>query len=871
MARATSRGSALALATLLVGCAIDAGEMDAPFGAAGAGLLTATVADHADRRRRIAGGLDMVQWGEPLDAERAVAEQDGRYLPRELRSGVALSQPAGPSAWIRSTGATLSFGDREVQLSVVSVGRRDHVVAAAAAEPTVHGAEARREVSDGIEEWWQALPSGLEHGLTLLQPPSAGEGLLTIDVAVRGVELHAVSEDVIALVDPRNVVRVATYSSLLVTDADGARVPARMAPMEGGVRIEVDDVSARYPLVVDPLVAVEEATLLGSGGPHDGFGGAVALTADGSRAAVGAMRDDRAGMDAGSVRVFLRMGTSWLPEATLFAAGAEPVDAFGRSVALTSDGSRMVVGTEGDDTTLPDTGSARVFLRSGTTWTEEATLLPADAATNDSLGYSVAVSADGTCAVVGAVTDDTPGGFAAGSARVFVRSGTTWTQEAVLLASGAGPEDQLGRSVAVASDCSRAVVGAYGDDTAAGRDAGSARVFVRTGSLWTEEALLLHSGAAPEDLAGWSVALSADGSRALVGVPWDDTPAGVEAGSVRVFVRDTSGWAEEAVLLASGASADDRLGEAVAISADGSRVLAGVRRQTTAAGTFAGTARVFVRSGTRWTEERTLLASGAAAWDQFGTAVALSADGDLALVGARLDDTPVGENAGSARVFRLRALAGTPCSTGASCESSFCVDGVCCDTACGGGASDDCRACSAAAGATADGTCTVLPDGASCADEDLCNGDEICTAGSCTLGSALDCDDDDACTADACDPAVGCGHSAIEGCCNEDADCDDGDPCTRDACSGLGGTCSHDVIASCGRDGGTVADGGSESDAGTMPDAGRLPDGGAGPEDAGPPAEETGCACSLGRRSGAPVGSMLWLGLAILVVVVRRR
>jgi len=395
-------------------------------------------------------------------------------------------------------------------------------------------------------------------------------------------------------------------------------------------------------------IPTEEAMLLASdGAAYDIFGSSVALSSDGGRALVGAYEDDTAGgTDAGSARVFLRTGTTWTEEATLVASGGPADDHFGQSVVLSSDGSRALVGAYGD----ASAGSARVFLRAGTTWSEEATLLAADGAAYDMFGYSVALSSDGSRALVGAYAEDTAGGTQAGSARAFLRMGTTWTEEATLLASDGARDDFFGRSVALSSDGGRALVGVVHDDPAGGPE-GSARVFLRTGTTWTEEATLLASDGAQSGAFGDSVALSSDGSRALVGAFLDDTAGGSAAGSARVFLRTGTTWSEEATLLASDGAPNDYFGNSVALSSDGSRALVGALRDATAGGSAAGSARLFLRTGTTWTEDATLLASDGAADDAFGASVALSSDGSRALVGAGGDDTAGGSAAGSAWVF----------------------------------------------------------------------------------------------------------------------------------------------------------------------------------------------------------------------------
>ena len=587
--------------------------------------------------------------------------------------------------------------------------------------------------------------------------------------------------------------RVATYAHLLVLDAAGARLPARMMVRDGRIALAADDSRARYPIVVDPVLATEAATLLATGGAaDDNFGISVALAADGSRALVGAPLDDTAaGSNAGSARVFLRTGATWTEEATLLAPDAAANDQFGQSVALSADGSRALVGVPRDDITAPgrtDAGTARVFLRTGTTWTQEATLREPNPSSNDWFGNKVALSSDGSRALVG---EDTMGGASAGAAHVFLRTGTTWTEEATLVAAGGNDT-----TVALAADGSRALVGApWADGAAAG--AGNARVFLRTGTTWTEEATLFASDGENLDRFGHSVALSSDGSRALIGVVFDDTggQSGLTVGSARVFLRTGTTWTEEATLLASDRGSGDSLGESVVLSSDGSRALVGAPGDTTPVATQAGSARVFVRAGTTWTEEGALFASDGAQYDNFGVSVALSSDGSRALVGAYTDATPGGTGAGSARVFTLVYTVGDPngtaCTTGATCASTFCVDGVCCDTACGGNVAGDCQACSAAAGASANGTCAAL-SGRACDDGNACTHTDVCTAGACA-GTAITCADD-ACNTRACNGTSTCTVTPLSGAaCNDGNACTHTDVCAAGACAGTAITCTSDL------------------------------------------------------------------------------
>jgi len=166
---------------------------------------------------------------------------------------------------------------------------------------------------------------------------------------------------------------------------------------------------------------------------------------------------------------------------------------------------------------------------------------------------------------VGAHYDDTPAGVDAGSAYVFGRSGSSWSQQAQLTAADGAAGDQLGGSVSLSRDGILALVGAGHDDTPTRANVGSAHVFLRSGSNWSQQGKLMAADGAAEDEFGGSVALSGDGNRALVGAPNADTPAGPWAGSAYLFRLPTVTEGENrlaAELLAGGAVRLTYLGQA---------------------------------------------------------------------------------------------------------------------------------------------------------------------------------------------------------------------------------------------------------------------------------------------------------------------
>jgi hypothetical protein len=170
-----------------------------------------------------------------------------------------------------------------------------------------------------------------------------------------------------------------------------------------------------------------------------------------------------------------------------------------------------------------------VFVRSGTSWTEQQLLTASDPGGGDVFGSSVACS--GGTALIGAWNDDHSTGMGQGSAYVFTRDRASWSQQAKLVASDANGNDGFGYSVALSNDL--ALIGSPFDNHSGFQDAGSVYVFVRDGTSWTEEAKLVTSNPSNTDEFGRSVAFSGD--TAVAGVHWDDVQGKVNAGSAYVF------------------------------------------------------------------------------------------------------------------------------------------------------------------------------------------------------------------------------------------------------------------------------------------------------------------------------------------------
>ena len=313
-------------------------------------------------------------------------------------------------------------------------------------------------------------------------------------------------------------------------------------------------------------------------------------------------------------------GTELEEIAQLIASDAEGADNFGQSVSV--EGDVALIGATGASGFA---GSAYVSRFDGSTWVEEQKLAASDAASFDLFGVSVALSGD--VALIGAQGDD-DNGLGSGSAYVYRFDGLTWVEEQKLTASDGATDSRFGASVSLSGDV--ALIGAEGDDGFTG----SAYVFRFDGSTWVEEQKLAASDPATSDFFGVSVSLSGD--MALVGAQGDDG----FTGSAYVYRFDGSTWVEEQKLTASDPAASDFFGVSVSLSGD--VALIGAQGDDG----FTGSAYVYRFDGSTWVEEQKLTASDAAGEDRFGVSVSLS--GDVALIGASVDDG----STGSAYVYR---------------------------------------------------------------------------------------------------------------------------------------------------------------------------------------------------------------------------
>lgn len=524
----------------------------------------------------------------------------------------------------------------------------------------------------GLLEWYRNGPLGLEQGFTIPRAPSRRRsGPLTLVLAL--------STDAHATLDPggRSFTLSAgaaslhagagesslRYGGLFASDASHRSLHSWIQLRNGQVVLRVDTRGARYPLLIDPMI--QQGEKLKGGEEREGafFGDSVALSADGNTALIGGYGDSS---DDGAAWVFTRTGSTWaqqgpklVPPATIGQSSE-----FGYSVALSTDGNTALVGAPRAGAGTE--GAAWVFTRSGVTWTQGPELTGAQEESGEaSFGASVAMSSDASTIAIGGDADNS----SVGAVWMFVRSGSTWVRQGPKLTNGVS-DSSFGYAVALSADGNTALV-----SSPASAGNGSATVFARSGSTWTQQGPTLLSGIEHEPSSfGVGVALSADGNTAFVGDP--GTPYSDDVGGVWVFTHVGSTWTRQAEELTSAESGETFFGSSIALSSDGSTALIGDGNDSGGH----GAAWLFRRSGSTWTRQPPRFTGGEEERDVglFGASVALSSDGSTALIGGPGDTEELGAQGSRGAVWAFVCAPPVVSTGGVSSigESTATIDGT---------------------------------------------------------------------------------------------------------------------------------------------------------------------------------------------------
>ena len=416
-------------------------------------------------------------------------------------------------------------------------------------------------------------------------------------------------------------------------NADGCTRSAEVTPLDGMLDT-IGYVKASNSGVDDQFAGGSVIYGLSAAVSRDGDTIAVtSIFEDGAATGIDGDEADNSALDAGAIYVFDRGDAGWVQQAYVKASNTESSDQFGYSVTISGDGDTLAVGANleassstginGDqsDNSMLGAGAVYVFVRDDGSWNQQAYVKASNTEAGDVFGYQVALSYDGNTLAVAAQGEDSaaPGinldevnndAGGAGAAYIFSRNGDEWAQQAYLKAANAEGNDLFGSSVAISDDGDTVVVAALDEDGGqpgvngdpadnSGRGSGAAYVFARAGSSWSQQAYIKGSNTERGDAFGAAVSLSADGNTLAVGAPDENNTS-------------------------TGANAEI-----------GHRV--GYQPRTDYSN---GSAYVFSRQNGTWAQQAYIKPSHIGQFDQFGTRVALSGDGDLLAVGVPLEDSP---------------------------------------------------------------------------------------------------------------------------------------------------------------------------------------------------------------------------------------
>lgn len=488
----------------------------------------------------------------------------------------------------------------DLRLQAIGYGSSLHAVDRPA--PRVAANRVSYTHGDGVSEWYANGPLGLEQGFTIARPPAGGAtGPLTLAIALAGNARASLAPGGQSVEFTAPGGGSVSYTGLAVTDAGGRALHGTLALAPGRLLLRVQARHARFPLRIDPSVTevhepeVTEQTLIPKEDERQHAGLSVALSADGNTALVGGPHGPGVG---GAVWVFER----------------EPNAQFQQTAELT----------------VPSTGEGAP---------ECAEHLGGDEVEGCSFGSAVALSANGATALVGdpheSVEGPGPHGnetfVHAGAVYVFTRSERKtrreWSEGVELESPKPSTHAGFGYSVALSEDGETALVGAPAEGVGGGR----AWVFTGSGTSWQARDELKGTPGENKARFGRSVALSGDGDVAVVGAPNEE-----EKGAAWVFEGSpAAGFPLSERLVGSEQQAGSWFGYSVAVSSEGDTALVGAPRfDASEEEKHTGAAWAFAREGSAWTQMGAKLTGPGEPTESFGAGVALSADGQMALVGA---------------------------------------------------------------------------------------------------------------------------------------------------------------------------------------------------------------------------------------------
>ena len=325
-------------------------------------------------------------------------------------------------------------------------------------------------------------------------------------------------------------------------------------------------------------------------------------------------------------------------------------DLSGNSVALSADGTIVAIGAINNTGSGIWSGQVRVYNMQGDTWVQMGQDIDGESA-NDKSGADISLSSDGTILAIGAPSNDVNGdenGFA-GHVRVYNYDGNSWVQMGQDI-NGLGVLDEFGSSLSISSDGTRVAIGGPSNDGAA-QNAGHVRVFDFEGGSWVSVGQTIQ-GVAQNDDCGADVELSADGNILAVGSPLFDVEGINAMGQVIIYENQSDTWVQlgNAIL---GEIDLDFMGDKdqISLSEDGSIIAIGTANGDNVNGIDAGNVKVYNFNGSDWEQiGEDILGQQEA--EELGTVVELSLDGSILATSAIFSEYMGNNGIGRVQLFQ---------------------------------------------------------------------------------------------------------------------------------------------------------------------------------------------------------------------------
>lgn len=392
--------------------------------------------------------------------------------------------------------------------------------------------------------------------------------------------------------DGLTITAIESFGSAIEISSDGNTAIVGAARADVTLGSSRNEAGAAYIFRYDGTNWIAQASLTANDAlASDHFGNFVTLSSDGDRAFVGVPEDDNtdgsgpgSGSDRGSVYIYDFDGTDWEFTARLTADDGGQSDKFGTSISVNNNGTAFVAGAPGES-------AAYHFKLDGGTWTQTQKLTASDHLISDKFGKAVDISGDGNTIVIGAHENDhaynSANGEHKGTAYIFKYSGSTWTEQTIIYPADVGAHDNFGEDVGINYDGTTIVVGSEYDDhslNAAGTlatNGGSAYIFDFNGSEWLETQQIVSTESAGSDRFGRLVKISDDGLTIGIGNHLDDHSEGSvgggssNRGSAILYKKLDNSWIEVKALTAPDANQDDNFGRGFGLNNNGSNLIIG--------------------------------------------------------------------------------------------------------------------------------------------------------------------------------------------------------------------------------------------------------------------------------------------------------